>query len=508
MRHSGQLLMVFLLGFQFLTAQNMSDFSARVENSYLKLYENPETALHAAKEIRKDNDRPRVQDILAQAYLLQGNYLESVRVSFEKTTTPLSEQELLKNLISAREFYALNLYDQTSKVLAPIISGKAKAKKSASEQILLAKLYQLSAQNFIALRNLAAARKSLQTSTEFAPHLGFASKIILGENELLHASILAEKGNRAEALKITDQLLQEFSTPRTIYLRSQTLQLRGNLFFADQKYTKAVEALQEALAPIEILTYEPLKKTIYGDLSKNFLMLNDNEQYDLYKNKYNKSSSLLENNKKEARRELIHLRSALTKENNQLILQNKREHLFFFLAILVLLLLLAGYFYLREIQKAKSLNRQISYFRKLSFHPPLVKEKTKEKELVKKQLFIPKEKELNLLEKLEQFEQSKNYLDNNMSLATLAAHLETNTKYLSEIINKYKYKNFNTYINELRVQHVIHLLSTNPAYLQYKISYIAEVGGFTSHSAFTNVFKSITGMSPQEYMQTLRNQQL
>lgn len=506
MRGSIQFLMVFLLGFQFLAAQNMSDFTARVENSYLKLYENPETALHAAKEIRKDNDRPRVQDILAQAYLLQGNYQESVRVAFEKNLTPSSEHELLKNLILAREFYALNLYEQTSKLLALEISGKTQSKISAPEQVLYAKRYQLSAQNFIALRNLSAATKSLQTSSEFAQNSGFASEIILGENELLRAVIFAEKGNEAEALKITDELLQKFRTPRTIYLRSQTLQLRGNLFFADQKYSEAIEALQKALTPIENLTYEPLKKTIYSDLAKNFLILNENEKYDLYKNKYSEISTLLENNKKEARRELIQLRSSLTKENNAIILQKKRAQLFYFLGFFVLLIMLAGYFYLREIQKRKTLNRQIGFFRKLSFQNPVVKEKAKEKELVKKQLFIPKEKELNLLEKLEQFEESKNYLDNNMSLATLAAHLETNTKYLSEIINKYKYKNFNTYINELRVQHVIHLLRTNPAYLQYKISYIAEVGGFTSHSAFTNVFKSITGMSPQEYIQTLRNQ--
>ena len=110
------------------------------------------------------------------------------------------------------------------------------------------------------------------------------------------------------------------------------------------------------------------------------------------------------------------------------------------------------------------------------------------------------------MESLQKFEDSKKYLDNKMSLPTLAGELNTNTKYLSEIINKYKDKNFNTYINELRVKHVIQLLSDDRSYLQYKISYIAEVGGFTSHSAFTNIFKSVTGMSPNDYIQTLRQQ--
>ena len=161
------------------------------------------------------------------------------------------------------------------------------------------------------------------------------------------------------------------------------------------------------------------------------------------------------------------------------------------------------YLFIREVQKSKTLIKQIRFFRTVNFQPKQIK---KNETTSKKQLFIPKEKEEEILNGLQQFEDSKKYLDNNMSLATLAGELNTNTKYLSEIIRKYKDKNFNTYINELRIKYLIQLLSTDRSYLQYKISYIAEVGGFTSHSAFTNVFKSVTGMSPNEYMQNLRQQ--
>ena len=161
------------------------------------------------------------------------------------------------------------------------------------------------------------------------------------------------------------------------------------------------------------------------------------------------------------------------------------------------------------MSSGKSLFKQIRFFRSLRIpYLRLSSAPIKTKDFSRKPLNIPKEKELELLEKLNQFEDSKKYLDNNMSLANLAVELETNTKYLSEIINTYKDKNFNAYINELRIKYITHLLSTDSSYLQYKISYIAEIGGFTSHSAFTNIFKSVTGMSPNEYLQTLRNQAL
>lgn len=123
--------------------------------------------------------------------------------------------------------------------------------------------------------------------------------------------------------------------------------------------------------------------------------------------------------------------------------------------------------------------------------------------LKKRNLIIGKETEDEILEKLKDFEKSNRFLSKEMSLAVLAGQFETNTKYLSEVINKYKGKNFNSYINELRVNYIAYLMKENPEFLNYKVSYLAEVSGFSSHSSFTTVFKSITGMSPNVYIQQL-----
>ncbi|PZU90166.1 MAG: AraC family transcriptional regulator, partial [Chryseobacterium sp.] len=133
----------------------------------------------------------------------------------------------------------------------------------------------------------------------------------------------------------------------------------------------------------------------------------------------------------------------------------------------------------------------------------VVPEEKSESEISRKTPLISKEKEADILGRLEEFEKSEKFLNRDMSLAVLAGQLDTNTKYLSEIINKYKEKNYNNYINELRINYIAYLLKTDSAYLNYKVSYLAEKAGFSSHSAFTTVFKSVTGISPNTYIQQL-----
>ncbi|WP_193811503.1 helix-turn-helix domain-containing protein [Kaistella flava (ex Peng et al. 2021)] len=476
-----------------------------MENSFIKLYENPDVAIHAAKEVRNDGGGWFTKDILTRAYLLKGDYLSSVRDAFEKSTLENENQELLSGLIIAREFYFLNLYEQTSKIIEPLLQDTKSTDKKVSNAVY-AKLFQLNTRNLIALKKLDEAEKSLLKSSNFAKNNKNSFVLILKENEFLKATIALEKGNRPEARKIADRLLKDLSSlPRATYLFSVIQQFRGQLFFEEQHYDQAIECLNSSLNAIDKINYIPLKSSIYEDLAKNYLVIKNNEEFELYKNKYRETSKLLEEDKKEARLELIKLSTELSTENNKVILHQKKMQLRYIIGISLLLVLLMVYIFIREVQKSKTLIKQIKFFRTINFKQTEVsKEEVKAKEPLKKQLIIPKETEKEILNGLQQFEQSKKYLDNNMSLPTLAGELNTNTKYLSEIINKYKDKNFNSYINELRIKYIIHLLSTDRSYLQYKISYIAEIGGFTSHSAFTNIFKAVTGMSPHEYMQTLR----
>jgi AraC-like DNA-binding protein len=89
-----------------------------------------------------------------------------------------------------------------------------------------------------------------------------------------------------------------------------------------------------------------------------------------------------------------------------------------------------------------------------------------------------------------------------MSLSMLSSQMGVNTKYLSEIINTNKEKiSTDTLTNSGST--TLQLLRNNPVFLNYKVSYLAEYSGFSSHSTFTTVFKSVTGMSPNTYIQEI-----
>ncbi|OAH70438.1 hypothetical protein AXA65_13145 [Chryseobacterium sp. FP211-J200] len=115
-------------------------------------------------------------------------------------------------------------------------------------------------------------------------------------------------------------------------------------------------------------------------------------------------------------------------------------------------------------------------------------------------LQIPNSVEQYLLIKLQKFENSEKFTNPKLTISSLALQLKTNTSYLSEVINKYKGKNFNTYINELRIAYICHKIYNHKEYQNYKISYLAEECGFASHSSFATVFRNITGISPSVFI--------
>jgi len=147
------------------------------------------------------------------------------------------------------------------------------------------------------------------------------------------------------------------------------------------------------------------------------------------------------------------------------------------------------------------------YFNRQKTSEVVVKTETKEeKPEVQKTPVLLKESENQILLGLEKFEASRKFTNKDMSLGMLAAQLNTNTKYLSDVINRQKHKNFNSYINELRINYITEKIKNDPNYLNFKVSYLAEECGFSSHSTFTTVFKSIVGVSPIMFVEFVRDE--
>ncbi len=109
----------------------------------------------------------------------------------------------------------------------------------------------------------------------------------------------------------------------------------------------------------------------------------------------------------------------------------------------------------------------------------------------------------DILMKISSFEEKEQFLDSNLSLARMASKLETNSNYLSRIINHYKEKNFNNYINDLRIIYATEELKRNHILRKYTIKAIALEVGFKNAESFTNAFYKRVGIYPSYYIKEL-----
>ncbi len=93
-------------------------------------------------------------------------------------------------------------------------------------------------------------------------------------------------------------------------------------------------------------------------------------------------------------------------------------------------------------------------------------------------------------------EDEKAFADEELSLPDLAKELNISSHQLSEILNEHIQKNFNTFVNEFRVQEAQKLLLEEP---DRSILSIGVAVGFNSNTTFCTVFSKMTGMSPKQY---------
>ncbi|WP_430411392.1 helix-turn-helix domain-containing protein [Kordia sp.] len=109
----------------------------------------------------------------------------------------------------------------------------------------------------------------------------------------------------------------------------------------------------------------------------------------------------------------------------------------------------------------------------------------------------------NILEKLHQFEQEETYLTNQISLKDVAKIVDTNSKYLSKIINSHRNKNFASYINDLRIDYFVRQIQKDSTYRKYTIRAIAEDIGFSNPEGFSRAFQKKTGLKPSYFIRKI-----
>ncbi|MCV9932279.1 AraC family transcriptional regulator [Flavobacterium sp. LS1R47] len=110
-----------------------------------------------------------------------------------------------------------------------------------------------------------------------------------------------------------------------------------------------------------------------------------------------------------------------------------------------------------------------------------------------------------ILGKLDDFENKKGYLESNITVQMLSTTFETNSKYVSKIVNVYKGKTFTQYINDLRIEYAVVQLQENKMLKKYTIQALALEFGFNNAESFSAAFYKKTGIKPTYFIKELDN---
>lgn len=109
----------------------------------------------------------------------------------------------------------------------------------------------------------------------------------------------------------------------------------------------------------------------------------------------------------------------------------------------------------------------------------------------------------HVLKALEKFEINNTFIDNEITLNSLSKLYNTNSNYLSKIINTYKEKNFSTYISDLRIAYCIEKLKNDTTFRKYSIKAIAFEVGFNNTESFSRAFFKKTEIHPSYFIKEL-----
>ena len=109
-----------------------------------------------------------------------------------------------------------------------------------------------------------------------------------------------------------------------------------------------------------------------------------------------------------------------------------------------------------------------------------------------------------ILQHLEDFEIQHGFLKPNLTIQSLAREFDSNSKYLSKIVNDYKHKTFIQYINDLRIDYAVSQIQENKIFQRYTQQALAIEFGYNNAESFSAAFYKKTGIKPSFFIKQLQ----
>ncbi len=456
-------------------------------------------------------DKARINFLVSKAYIAKGDYNSALSFLYEDKNYKdylTNEDKINIEITKIGILRELTLYKQSVKILEKIentlkTTSDSTLKLYIETSIFIekAKFLQKEDKPLEGINLLKKHEPAAQTIFDDFKELELDFTLILGK-------LYLDRKDLSQALRQFEAVIEKLNqqNDENIYVKIDALYGLANVYFLEKDYTRAILLTKEATIYAERLGNTFLQLKINQLQSACYLGLNDMANYKLVNIKFFELTNEVENQEEEAVNVSYNV---ISEEYSNEYSNDKSKYtriIYVFFGLLSIIILISIFLWQKILGHKKRLKEIINYIeitRNNILNSFNITDKKKHKH---KKTGILKETEEQILNKLKQFEKSKRFLNKDISLAVLAGQLDSNTKYLSEIINTHYNVNFNTYINKLRVNYIIEKLKTDPNFINYKISYLAENCGFSSHSSFATVFKSITGISPVKFIE-LRNKE-
>lgn len=287
----------------------------------------------------------------------------------------------------------------------------------------------------------------------------------------------------------------------------------GKVEHAEGNFREAKEILQKALDNYEVKpSEEGFMDDFYKLLADSYKVTGDLEKASYYFEKYITSASEFDKFKTEVRastkaQEISKFRSELkTLEAQKDEKQTLLNYLFLGASLIILVLLFVLLHFYKNKKKNEAKFEALLKKMKNSSEKNLDIIDTKDEVLEEKNTNeVPEEIKQQILDGLKKLEKQEYFLKQDCNSYNVSKKINTNTTYLSKVINSHYGKNFNTYINDLRINYTIIRLKNDVIFRSYSIQSIAEEVGYKSADSFTKYFKKDTGLNPSFYIKEIKN---
>ncbi|AXT57531.1 helix-turn-helix domain-containing protein [Aquimarina sp. AD1] len=282
----------------------------------------------------------------------------------------------------------------------------------------------------------------------------------------------------------------------------------ASYFYDIKSYDKAINYLLETINALKesdlrknriidahVLLAKSYKEIGDGDASIHWFTRHQELQDQFQKDKDKTVNKIYDQNTQQLGDQIKKLESKRVKE------QKYKEYISGILALVFLIMITVLIVYFRKQKSNKIVFNEL--VKKISDLETKEKIESTDRKDVAKEILIDDEKINEVLKGLLKMEEQEYFLSLDCNLRSIAKKVKTNATYLSKIINTYKAKSFNDYINDLRIDYALKRLKNDKKFRSFSISSIASEIGYKSDNSFTKHFKAKTGLNPSYYIKNI-----